>query len=183
MQVKKYIEPMSRQKLMNQIYHLDLEARSACISFLQEQYPVISRDIAEKLIHLIFENNFKFYFPNHFGLLHNGCIFGYPFIWLLNELEVGGIQYLYHNGIWQIHWDAGDRYEGIIRRDQRKTIKFLLTTGPIDEKEQQVWQEHGLIFFAYADPAASIWQYPFPENSDLSCNTEFLLSLKLAAHN
>lgn len=183
MQVKEYIEPMSRQKLINQIYHLDLEALSACISFLIEQYPLMSREQAEKLIDLIFENNFKYRLPNHFGKIHDGTNFGYPFIWLLNELEVGGIQYLYQNGIWQIHWDAGDRYEGIIRRNQRKTIKFLVTTGPIGEQEQRLWEEHGLIFFAYADPAASIWQYPFPENADLSCNTEYLVSLKLAAHN
>lgn len=134
MQVKQSQKVSSRQELISQIYRLDLEAREACISFLIEQYPTLSREQSNKLVHLIFENNFKVHLPNHFGRICNRPNFGYPFIWLLNELEVGGIQYLYQNGIWQIHWDIGDRYDSIIGRgrgcDRRKTIKFLVTAGP-----------------------------------------------------
>lgn len=168
----------SRQKLINRIGNLDLEARSACISFLIEQHPQISNEQAQKLISIVFDNNFKIRLPNHFGRSYNGSVFGYPYIWLLNELEVGGIHYLYQNGIWQIHWDAGDRYEGIVMRDERKIVKYLLTSGPVGEEEQRLWSEHGLIFHSYAGSRLSSWQYPFPQDADLSSNNEYLLKLK-----
>ena len=105
--------PLSRQELINQISELDWEAREACIDFLQEQYPTISRQQVETLLTFIFENNFKIRLPNHFGGDYDGrSTFGYPYIWLLNELETGGIQYLYQNSIWQIHWDVSDRQPG-----------------------------------------------------------------------
>lgn len=180
MQFNERKELSTRQKLIKQIGYLDLEARSACISFLIEQYPRMKSEQAQKLISFIFDNNFKIRLPNHFGKSYKGCEFGYPFIWLLNELEVGGIQYLYQNGIWQIHWDASNRYEGIIKRDDRKIVKYLLTAGPTGEEEQRLWSEHNLIFYSYSIPTSSRWQYPFPEDADLSSDNEYLMILKLA---
>lgn len=175
-------ELSSRQQLIKQISYLDWEARSACILFLEEAYPLLYREQAQKLIELIFENNFKIRLPNHFGRVANGRTFGYPFIWLLNELETGGIRYLYENGIWQIHWDAGDRYEGIVRRDRRKIIIYLLTSGPVGEEEQRLWEEYGLIFHSYAGSTLSPLQYPFPQDADLSSSNEYLLKLKLGIY-
>lgn len=95
---------------------------------------------------------------------------------------MGGIKYLYKNGVWQIHWNTSSRYQGIIDEyNERKTIKFLVTSGPTGEQGQKLWEEHGIVFFSYAYPSSSEWQYPFPEGADLSCNTEYLLSLKLPA--
>lgn len=170
-------ELSSRQKLIKQIDYLDLDARAACVGFLIEQYPQIECEQAHKLINFIFENNFKIRLPNHFGRFADGRTFGYPYIWLLKELETGGVRYLYENGIWQIHWDAGDRYEGIIGRS--KTVKYLLTSGPVGDEEQRLWEEHGLIFYEYAGATISPWQYPFPEDANLSCSNEYLVKLKL----
>lgn len=182
MQLGERKELLPRQKLINQIGKLDLEAGSACVNFLIEQYQQLKCEQAQKLISFIFDNNFKIRLPNHFGRLSDGRTFGYPYIWLLNELETGGIKYLHQNGIWQIHWDAGDRYGGIIRRDKRKIVKYLLTSGPVGDEEQCLWEKHGLIFYMYAGSTLSPWRYPFPENADLSCNDEYLLSLNRRSH-
>lgn len=171
--------PPSRQELINQISDLDWEAREACIGFLQEQYPTIPRQQVETLITLIFENNFRACLPNHFGGDRNGTrTFGYPYIWLLNELEIGGIQYLFKNNIWQIHWDAGERYDGMLKGLKGETITYLVTSGPIGEEERRLWQEHGLIFFMYAGSRWDWSKYPFAEDVDLFCNTSFLSQSK-----
>ena len=170
---------LSRQELINQIAELDWKAREACIDFLQEQYPTISREQLYSLLELIFENNLKAVLPNHFGRLgRDGLTFGFPYVWLLNELEIGGIQYLFQNNIWQIHWDAGDRYDGILKGLKRETIKYLVTSGPIGEEEQRLWQEHGLIFFMYAGSRWDWSEFPFAEEVDLCCHTPFLSGLK-----
>ncbi len=132
-----------------------MQAKEECIGFLIEQYPVISREQSEKLVYLIFDNNFKVYLPNHFGRLYNGATFGYPFIWLLNELQVGGIKYLYQNGIWQIHWDISGRYEGYIGRGCNRTfrcgklttLKFLvrgLYKKPLVERRSPLFNQSSL---------------------------------------
>ena len=165
---------------------MDWKAREACVGFLEELYPSITREQSEKLIELIFENNFKSRLPNHFGKrwgLNSNPEFGFPYIWLLNELEVNGIQYLYQNEIWQIHWDVSNRYEGIIKEHERETVKYLVTRiGPCCEEGQRFCTKHRLVFWGYSHLGALPFEYPFPEDLDLSGSTEFEKSLKLAEY-
>lgn len=170
--------PLSRQELLDQVSDLDWKAQKACIDFLQEQYPTISIEQVKELIKFIFENNFKMRLPNHFGYTKSRGTVGHPFIWLLNELETGGIQYLYKNNIWQIHWDISDRYGGIIRGHKEDTVKYLVTSGPFGEEEQRLWQEHNLIFFMYAGSRLDWSKYPFAEDVNLSCDAPHLSGLK-----
>ena len=177
-QTNSELPPFSRQELIGRIFELDGKAQEVCISFLEEHHPSVTREQSEKLIDLIFENNFKCRLPNHFGKLNEGLRFGFPYIWLLNELETGGIQYLYRNGIWQIHWDVGDRYNGLIGKRGKETVKYLVTNGPGEPKEAiRVWEEHKLVFWSYS--GWRTFEYPIPEDRNVSCPNEFLESLKL----
>lgn len=174
-----------RRELIKRIDRIDGEAQKACINFLQEQYPSISPEQVEKLIDLIFDNNFTTSLPNHFGRFGpEDFTYGFPYIWLLNELEAGGIQYLYRNKIWQIHWDTSYRPYGkshpsrFYPAKDPMIIKYLLTSGPAIEEEKQFLKEFGLVFFSYWGGASDWQDYPFSEEVDLSCDDPYLSQLR-----
>lgn len=180
------IAPLSQQEFFRKIRELDGEARGRCINFLESYYPSLTREQSTKLINLIFERNFKPYLPNHFGaypFTEYREVFGFPFIWLLNELETGGVRYLYENNIWQIHWDVSNRFEGEIEHRSEETVKYLVTSGPYT-KTNKHWKEHKLIFWSYAGEWAL--EYPFSKDKDFSLwnqHNDFLKSLQLTTCN
>lgn len=170
---------LTKEEVYHAIQILDYEAEKACISHLREKYSTLTYEQARRLVYLIFNNNFKERLPNHFGIIfHSQCKkFGQPFIWLLDELETGGVRYVWRNNIWQIHWNVTRRENGVDKND-KTFVKYLLTAGPYDQEGQRLWEDHRLIFWSYS---AFTFQYPFPEDADLSMmGHDFIDELKLA---
>lgn len=183
-------ELLPRNALIAQISRIDRESRKVCINFLKKEYPTLSRAQIRKLVSLTHENNFRFSLFE-FGLLNftggwrDGLVEGWPNIWLLDALETGAIQYLYANGIWQVHWNVdhvvrdSSRYPPIHAASAPRVVKYLITYGPLDREQQQLCLEQGLVFYSYSSDQTTDWrQYPFPEAVDLSCGDPYLSDLK-----
>lgn len=178
-------DQLPQSALFSQITRIDRESRKACIQFLRHEYPTLSRGQARKLVSLTNENNFRSFIFIKFGRnWRDASSLGWPYIWLLNALQTGSVQYLYSNGIWQIHWDsehdvsAWEKYSPSNPATNPNVIKYLITYGPYGQVQQELSKKNGLVFYSYSDQTADWQQYPFPEDVDLSCSDPYLSDLK-----